>query len=178
MLRAVFPSVGWLALLTVSTALALQGHNNPSMISPQTLAETTVTHGVLTADGHDVGPVRVTVSLLREASGVRLQAIWGYGLAFPAVASGQLTLLGRDGQMLARGNPRQLATLRANAPQAMLTTPFVDVPKEQSGELCGQADLNVWYDFQTDDASPRPPGTPALTPTTFHVRVCTSDQGR
>ncbi|CAM3684259.1 hypothetical protein DESA109040_19840 [Deinococcus saxicola] len=176
MLRAVSPSVAWLALLTVGTALALQGHSTQSMTGPQTLAETTVTHSVLTTDGHSVGPVQVTVSLMRGSSGVRLQATWAYDLPFPATANGQLTLLGRDGQVFARSNPRQLATLRANVPQATLTTPFVDVPTEQSGALCGQADLNIWYDFQTGAASPRPAGTPTLTPTTFHVRVCAPDQ--
>ena len=177
MLRSARSPLAWLALLSALTAnatLVLQDHSVPG---GQVLVETAVSRPALTPDNHPVGPVRVKVALLREPAGVRLQATWAYDLPFPAVANGQLTLFGRHGRLLVRSNPRQLATLRAGAPQATLTTPLVEVPAQQAGELCGQADLNVWYDFETAATSSISPSRPALVPTTFHVRVCTSDGG-
>ena len=161
-----------LAVLATGDSLALQGQTAPGTTSSQVLSSTAITRSAVTTDGRPVGLVQVTVALLREPSGVRLQATWTYDLPFPAVANGQLTVSGRDGQLLARGNPRQLATLRANGPLDTLTTPLVEVPVDGQGELCGQADLNVWYDLKTTLASVPAPNTPAMTPTIFHVRVC------
>ena len=179
MLRLATSIPAWLALLAVlaiGDTLALQSQTAPGATSSQVLTSTAVTRSAVTTDGRPVGSVRVTVALLREPSGVRLQATWTYDLPFPAVANGQLTVSGHDGQLLARGNPRQLVTLRADGPQDTLTTPFVQMPVEGQGELCGQADLNVWYDFKTSPASVPAPNTPAMTPTIFHVKVCTSDK--
>ena len=174
MLRPTPSHLAWLALLsalTANTTLALQDH---SVAGRQVLVETAVTRPALTLDNHPMGPVRVRVALLREPAGIRLQVTWAYQLPFSAVANGQLTLFARDGRLLVRSNPRQLDTLRTGAPQATLTTPLVEVPAEQTGELCGQADLNVWYDFETAATSTLAPSSPAMVPTTFHVQYWTS----